>query len=345
MKILDRKKVNSIDQKKQIIPVSSIDTIKNNSQNGVIKELFQNFTRRKHFEYDDAASNPGELDLANKLNRINNDLCLNLIDFAHFNDKSMVTVSVGLISKNLILFVDEKIYGKVRSTRLRIINYEGQVLKANEVCQQLEIYRTLCIFDDCILLVFEDCRANFLLKLFDMNLNFKLEKHLKIELTSICMSPNRIYLICQIDFKLFSLSDKPVIHEYDLELKRIKSFGQNKKEKKPYFVRGEIIAITNEKITVKDRNEIKIVSYVSGEFLYKFTFDGIAQSKINLEHLTGNYLIWNGYKKFIYLDSIGNEITHNKLRLYERYMFNEFQLCNSGCFGLINFERSFIIIF
>jgi hypothetical protein len=135
------------------------------------------------------------------------------------------------------------------------------------------------------------------------------------------------------------------VHEYDLELKKLQAFGQNTKEKRRYFVRGEIVAITSEKISVKDRNEIRIINYASGEFLYKFTFDGIAQSKIYLENFTGNYLIWNGYKKFIYLDSLGNEITHNKLRLYERYAFNEFQLCNSGCFGLINFERSFIVIF
>ncbi len=360
MKILNKNnEVNSLESPKthpQTQPQAysatvtpNTETTKTNNQNGVLRELVQNLTRRKRLNDNaDTASSLDTLDepeIAKKLNRLNNDLHLNIIDFASYNDKSMVTVSVGLISKNMILFVDEKIYGKVRSTRLRIINHENRVLRTSEVCQQLEIYRTLCVCANSILLVFEDCRANFLVKLFDLNLNFKFEKRLKFELSSVLMSDTRIYLICQTDLKLFSLSTKPIVHEYDLELKKLQAFGQNTKEKRRYFVRGEIVAITSEKISVKDRNEIRIINYASGEFLYKFTFDGIVQSKIYLEHFTGNYLIWNGYKKFIYLDSLGNEIIHNKLRLYERYAFNEFQLCNSGCFGLINFERSFIVIF
>jgi hypothetical protein len=180
MKILNKNnEVNSLESPKtqpQTQPQAysatvtpNTETTKTNNQNGVLRELVQNLTRRKRLDNADTASSLDTLDepeIAKKLNRLNNDLHLNIIDFASYNDKSMVTVSVGLISKNMILFVDEKIYGKVRSTRLRIINHENRVLRTSEVCQQLEIYRTLCVCANSILLVFEDCRANFLVKLF-----------------------------------------------------------------------------------------------------------------------------------------------------------------------------------
>ena len=326
---------------------STHTTTPKQSHSKVVQELITNFTKARLV---DPNSDEDEHDvpsiLATKIKQINNDLNALEINFSYLVDKTLVTKSVGLISRDRILFVDEKIYGKVRSTRMRLLDAECRILNSVEICQQLEIYQTFCIHGQFILLAFEDCRNDFLLKLYDLNLNKLCEKYVKHDLSSILMTNTRIYLISQARSDVFSLSksSRGVINEYDYTLKKIKSYGQSDKEKKRFFVRGDIISITEEKITVKDKNEMRIVCTNTGKLLHTFTFDGIATSKIYMDPLTENYLAWNGFKKILYIVGQGHVISHNKLRLYEQIVFNEFQLCTSGCFGLISYENNFIFI-
>ena len=112
-------KIDKLPIVKEADSLANMEKIDNEDQNNnqsVLKELLGKFTKHNNIEkqYKRWVDNihGDQVDLKSKLNRLNNDLNLVEIDYGFINDNSIVTKSIGLLDKNTILFVDEKIYGK-----------------------------------------------------------------------------------------------------------------------------------------------------------------------------------------------------------------------------------------
>ena len=274
------------------------------------------------------------IDTLTKIIHLNNALMVEKFDFSYLITGPLINKAIALLSRNKIFFLDEKLYGKVRVTTLRIIYYDKTILRSKEVCLHLEIYSSYCIHDKHILIAFEDSRNHFLIHLYDINLKKVAETLVKHNIVSIKMNDNRVYLI----------SDKnPIVYEYDYELNFLKSFGQNKKQKKKFFLKGTIVALNSEKIFVKYEYDLRVVSMGKGELLYKFTFNDIVTSHIFLDYHTEKYIAFNGYRKLSYYNHEGKLITDNKIRIFEQD-FDEFQITKSGHFAFVDHKKKFMAI-
>ena len=274
------------------------------------------------------------IDTLTKILHLNNALMVDKFDYSYLITGPLINKAIALLSRNKIFFLDEKLYGKVRVTTLRIIYYDKTILRNQEINLHLEIFSNYCIHDKHILITFEDSRGHFLVHLYDINLKKKAETLVKQNIVSIKMNDSRIYLI----------SDKnPIVHEYDYDLNFLKSYGQNKKEKKKFFLKGKIIAFNSEKIFVKYEYDLRVVSMAKGELLYKFTFNDIVTSHILLDYHTEKYIAFNGYRKLSYYNHEGKLITDNKIRIFEQD-FDEFQLTKSGHFAFVDHKKHFMAI-
>ena len=115
-------------------------------------------------------------------------------------------------------------------------------------------------------------------------------------------------------------------------------------EKKPFYVKEEIIAINAEKLFVKDSGVLRQVCRNTGAILNTIEkIDELKQSKIFLDYHKEKYIVFNGYDKVVYYNHKGDQITFNKLRNVKK-KFHEFQFSRSGHFAFINYDDCTMLV-
>ncbi len=190
------------------------------------------------------------------------------------------------------------------------------------------------VFDKAILIAFQKQRQTTIVQMYDLNLKLLRDQSFKFEVQGLFMNEERIFL-------LKDTKSSPLINEYDYEFILREQFGQIKYEKKPYYIKNEIVTIDNQKIYVKLDDELRILCINSGEVLSKINIIDLKISKIYLDQKREKFLLFNGYNKLSYFNHLGTLLVDNKLRFDEN--FNEFQFTRSGHFAFINTNKNFLL--
>ena len=274
-----------------------------------------------------------KIDIISKIKTFNNSFQHRLFDLNVFIDKSAIASHFGLISKNKLFLLFEKIFGKVKSTFIQIIYYDGSVLKEVEI-KDVGAFVCYKLFDKAILIAFQKQRKTTVVQMYDLNLKLVRDQSFKFEVQGLFMNEERIFL-------LKDTKSSPLINEYDYEFVLREQYGQIKNEKKPYYIKNEIVTIDNQKIYVKLDDELRILCINSGEILSKINIVDLKISKIYLDQKREKFLLFNGYNKLSYFNHLGNLLVDNKLRFDEN--FNEFQFTRSGHFAFINTNKNYLL--
>lgn len=275
-----------------------------------------------------------KIDVKSKIDYFNNNYQQRVFDFSRLIGDDPLTKNIGIISKNKFLILHEKIIGKVKLTFAKIVYYDSSILHELEI-KDVGNFVTYLIYDKYILLAFKNSRKNYILQMYDLSLTMLKDVEVNYEISYLLMNDDRIFVIAE---------SKPQINEYDLELKYRLSFGQMSNEKKPFYVKEEIIAINAEKIFVKYDSVLRLVCRNTGLILNTIEkIDNLKQSTIFLDYQKEKYIVFNGYDKVTYYNHKGEQITHNKLRNVNK-KFHEFQFSRSGHFAFINYDECTILV-
>ena len=272
-----------------------------------------------------------KIDMITKINNFNNSFQHRLFDLTSFLEKNAIQGHFSLISKNKIFLLYEKIYGKVKSTFMKVIYYDGSILKETEV-KNVGSFISYFLTDKYILVLFQKCKSTCIIELYDLNLKLQRDQQINYDVSSVFMNDERIFLL---------RDHSPLVFEYDYELNFRNSFGQITKEKKPYYLKDEIVAIANEKIYVKMDNELRIISCGTGDLLSKISIIDLKTSRIYLDYNKEKFVTFNGFNKISYFNHLGELIVENKLRHHET--FDEFHFTKSGHFAFLNTEKRLLL--
>ncbi|RNA24103.1 hypothetical protein BpHYR1_008928 [Brachionus plicatilis] len=273
-----------------------------------------------------------KVDIVAKISYLNNMVQQRVYKIDHIIEDHLFQKHITLISKNKLLVLYEKVYGKVISVFVKIVYYNGSVLHEIEICNVGNLV-AYCVYDNCILLDFRKSKNDHILYMYDTNLKYLQDQALNFEVQSLLMHAKTIFVLTE---------KKPFIREYDDKFKLTKSFGQKSKENSPFYLKGEVVGINDLKIFVKCENELRLISRSSGELLSKVTFDDLKASKICLDYYKEKYIVFNGFDKVSYYNHKGELITCNKLRTGQ--VFDQFKFSRSGHFAFINHKKNLVLV-
>lgn len=268
---------------------------------------------------------------SSKIAYLNNEFKYKMYSLSSFLTYKPIRKAIRAINKNLVLFVTEVFHGKINTTYLQLIsNY--RIINEKEINNHLFYFFSCSANEKKILIVFSNGKKYFELQLFDLDLNLLVSKNFNFEINKIIMNETNIYIL--------SDCKKNYIHEYGFELVKLAKFGQNKNPKRSFYIQGDVINVTSEKIFTKHDNCILVLSKGKGEVLLKFSVDELSSSCVFLDKMN-NYLVYNGFSKVSLYNSTGELIISNKIRYQEQ--FDEFQLTQSGHFAFLNNSKNFIL--
>lgn len=273
-----------------------------------------------------------KVDIVAKISYLNNIVQQRIYKIDHIIEDHLFQKHITLISKNKLLVLYEKVYGKVISVFAKIVYYNGSVLHKIEVCNVGNL-ASFCVYDNCILLDFRKSKNEHILYMYDTNLNYLQDQPLNFEVQSLLMNKKTIFVLSE---------KKPLIREYDERLKLTKCYGQKSKENSPYYLKGEVVGINDLKIFVKFENELRLISRSNGELLSKITFDDLKASKICLDYCKEKYIVFNGFDKVSYFNHKGEMIISNKLR--SGHVFDYFKFSRSGHFAFVNHKENLVLV-
>lgn len=227
----------------------------------------------------------------------------------------------------------------MKTTYAKIVYYDMSVLVEREI-KDVGNFVTYLIYDKYIILAFKHSKKHCIVQLYDINLKPLKENSIDFDynISYLLMNHESIYVIAE---------KKPFINEYDLELNFRDSFGQMSNKEKPYYVHEEIIAITAEKIFVRDENSIRLVCRSTGTQLFMLDkIDDLKTSTVFLDYNKEKYIVFNGYDKVVYYNHKGDVIASNKLRNSDitKEKIHEFQFSRSGHFAFINYDKCRVIV-
>ena len=248
-----------------------------------------------------------------------------------------VTSFMALIAKNKILFLHEKMHGRIRTTSLFVVYYDLSIMHRVELDHHLETLCTCCVHGRTICVAFRRSKGEFLVKLFNAELKLLKENLILFdELDTICMSGTRISLVN-------STKSKNCVCELDYSLSVIKRFGQRTSPTRAFYVKGELLAVNDHKVFVRDKQDIRVMSYSTGKLLYKFSIGDLDDKcVVRLDYHTEKFLVFNGYEKLSYYNHEGALIVSNKLRFHEK--FDGFQHSLYGNFAFVNCEKKLMLV-
>ncbi len=331
--------------------------------------------------FDWSNSNDSLSSVVQHIKLLNNSYNQMRIDFNyifHRNDdlKNLTTrfVSCSSQSDNVrLIYLYEKLFGRVKTSHLNLIQLSNvknrlSVLKNDKYSDSLSFFNNLALNEKYIVIVYRRWHRQFFIRVLDAStLNpIKEYKMDNCEIENIKMDTNNEKVYFLMDFNEHK-SSNGIIKEYEItNMKKLRSFGQIKSESRPFFIKDEVVDIKYDKIFVKYKNSLIALSSLSGQVVYKFNLNYIAQSKIIVLHhhdliinrnenvanaTTGVaaggelevFQVFNGYDKLSLYNNRGEIIVENKLRLNER--FDDF-LYLSACnrFGFINKNSNFLLI-
>ncbi|CAF0842879.1 unnamed protein product [Brachionus calyciflorus] len=252
-----------------------------------------------------------KVDMVAKISYLNNSAQQRMMSVDHLFEKNLTAKYIGLISKNKILIVYEKIYGKVISIFAKIVYYNGMILHEIEFTKVGNL-ANFFIYENRILFDFRKCKNDHLLYLYDTNLKCLEDQALNYETEGLLMNGESVFIISK---------EKPYINEFDYRLNYKTSYGQRTKENKAFFVKDEVLAINDMKIYVKYENDIRLLSRTTGELLSKISFDELKTSKIYLDFHTEKYVSFNYFDKVSYHNHKGEMIKISFLVFIEASRF------------------------
>lgn len=327
----------------------------------------------------DAGDNPEMNSLVNHIKLINNSYSqlrvdMNWIFHDGFHSKNNVTKSIASISSEFkLVYLYERVYGRVKTCYLTVIKlseHSNRLFKFNstEISDQFCHFQSMKCDEKFIVLVFRCWQDQFHIKVLDSaSLAIKAEQRIfGIEIEDLMLDKDRIYLITRDADSKKCLSFNSLVKEYDTTLlKKMRSFGQNRKESKPFFLGDEIIDIRSEKIFVKYQNTIRALSTLNGSFLYKFELDrvslaivvvlkredveiGSSKEATQAELTDDMFQIYNGFDKISLVNNTGKSIVENKLRLDDWAVGDRFDdlfyFKTTKRFGFVNSEKNYVLI-
>ena len=265
--------------------------------------------------------------MISKIKNFNNKFQHRIIDLSSSIIENPISKYFKLISKNKVLLIYEKLFGKVKSLFIKIIYYDGTVLRETEI-KHIGYMVTYAHYDRNIVVAFRRSKKDYIIQRYDiMNLKMEKEFFTDFEVNRILINEDRIFLF---------RDNEPYIYEYDHEFKFRQGIGQMNKEKKPFYIKGTIFSINNDKIYIKYENSIRILNKESGELMCSFNVSNLKGSTtIYLDYHKEKYIVFNGYNKISYYNHKGDLLFQNKLR--ENDIFDEFQYTTSGHFGFVSF--------
>lgn len=275
-----------------------------------------------------------KLDLINKLENINNNFQHRLFDLNHAMHPNPICKSFCLLSKNKALVIYEKLFGKVKITFLKIVYFDGSVVKEVEI-KDVGTLITSYLHIPYILLGFKKGERDYVVHMYDIDLKFRKDHHVKFEIVSFLMNKEYIFI---------TRTHKDYVCEYNHDLSFRKSFGQIKNEKEPFYVKGEIVAITLEKIYVRLEDTLRILTADKGELIHSIVIDTLIQpkSRIFLDTHREKYIVYNGFEKIAYHNHKGVELKSNKLR--NSVPYDGFFYTITGHFGFIDEKNNAILV-
>lgn len=268
----------------------------------------------------------------NKINYLNNEFKYKIHNLTNILKFKPVRKEFKVLNHNMVLVVTEVFHGKINTTYLQLV--ENKTVKTQiEINNHLVNFFSCFVNDRYILVVFTSGKRIYNFHLFDLSLNLVIKKDFNFEIKKVIMN----------EFNIYILSDqkKTYIREYGFELVKLAKFGQIKNPKRSFYIRGNVINVTSDKIFTNHESSIIVLSKGKGEVLLKFNADDLTTSIVFLDKMN-NYLVFNGFSKLSLYNSNGELITANKIRYPER--FDEFQLTQSGHFAFINSSKNFIIV-
>lgn len=271
---------------------------------------------------------------ANKINYLNNEFKYKIHNLTSILRFKTVHKVFKVLNQNTVLVVTEVFHGKINTTYLQLVENKKVIIET-EINNHLISFFSCYVNDKYILVVFTNGKRMYYFHLFDFGLKLIIQKAFNFEINKIIMNESNIYIM--------SNEKKTYIREYGFELVKLAKFGQNKNQKRSFYIHGNVINVTSDKIFTNTNHESSVIvqSKGKGEVLLKFNVDDLNTSVVFLDKIN-NYLVFNGYSKLSLYNSNGELIATNKIRYPE--CFDEFQLTQSGHFAFINNSKNFIIV-
>ncbi|RNA24104.1 hypothetical protein BpHYR1_008929 [Brachionus plicatilis] len=269
---------------------------------------------------------------SNKIAYLNNEFKYQISNLACFLRYRPIRKQIKVLNHNLVLLVTEVFHGKINTTYLQLIS-NNKIINETEINNHLVYFFACCANQKYILVVFSNGKKKFDFRLFDLDLNLIVQKDFFFEINKIIMNETNIYVL--------SDHEKTCIIEYGFELVKLAKFGQNKNPKRSFYIQGNVINVTPDKIFTKHESCINVLSKGKGEVLIKFNVDDLKSSCVFLDKMS-NFLVYNGFSKLSLYNSTGELVIANKIRYPEQ--FEEFQLTQSGHFAFVNNSKNFILI-
>ncbi|CAF0842898.1 unnamed protein product [Brachionus calyciflorus] len=276
--------------------------------------------------YDNESTN-------HKINFLNNEFKYIQINLNALLSEKHLHKSLRLLNRNSILVVEEKYYGKISTTSLKLVNKNGLLIKQFDINNHLKYYVFDRVYDKYILVVFRQGSSQYYVHLYDSNLNFLVDKEFEYEIKNIVMGETSLYIMAN--------GKNTHIREFSYELVKLSKFGQIKNEKKKFYIKGEVFMINNEKVFMKYENEIIVMNRSKGDVVLNFNVDNLKMSKVFFDSAQ-NYLVYDGFSKLSLYDQDGNFVISKKLKYHEKY--DQFQLTSFKDFVFVNNEKNIILI-
>ena len=280
-------------------------------------------------------------DMLGKIRNLNNKFQHRCIELAPVLAADLPTISkeVAVLSKNKLLLIYQKLFGKIKSLFVKVVYYDGSVLREIEI-KNVGVFHAHVVHARTLLLLFKKSKRDYVLQRYDMFLKLERELAIEYEVSAVLMNESRIFLVRERSGR----AADDCVYEYDCDLRFVDAFGQVKSRRAPYYVRGDIFAICNEKIYVKHESEIRLVSRTSGELLvaYEVLSENLKNVKIFLDNNKEKYVLFNRFNKISYLNHKGELIGENKLR--DSDFYDDFQYTKSGHFAFVDYKRDTVLI-
>jgi hypothetical protein len=303
-----------------------------------------------------------KVDATKKIMNFNNSFQHRTVDFNDIvTELNPINHSIDLISKNKVLLLYEKIYGKVKQTTMQIYFTDKTLLSENSA-KNVGSYVTHHVFGDYLAIAFRKTKYEYIVQLYEIK-NMRVVKSVPLdyEMRQILITEDAVYIIAV---------KRPFINKYDLELNFKGAFGQRENKNAPFYLAfpsdrenlqyhrssdvdtDELITIQPEKMFVKNGEEVRLVNLKTGDVhegnvTHHVKFSGLQNLNnvtVFVDYNKEKYLVYSGFNKLSYFSSRGELMAENKIRKSSELTYELFQFSKSGHFGFVCAKKNIILI-
>ena len=310
----EEKKV--IEQKFNLINNFTIDTLKDKYLN--LKKL--------------SSPMACSIDLITKVQSINDQQQTCRLDLSGLvNYDNLLGKKFGLLSKDKVVLLYERFFGRVCVLFLNIINIYGSTLASRQVKGIWSFYGHFT-FGKNILIALRKRRDLFMLQLYNDELILVKEKIINFELIELLMNSNEIYVTTS--------SKKSSIRVFDMTFKEVTQFGQNTNSNKNFYLNGKVLTIDLENIYCQNETFISIISRKNGQLTKSLNFDFKFQSFL-LNPERDFFIFFKNYNEIEVYSLEGDLVIKN---LLNQQVFEQCFMSKCGHVMLTNTKSNKILI-